>query len=165
MATSTFIRWSGLAAILAGLTSTVLGADSTPGWLYLVSSLLTIIALVGIYLYLRERAGIWALLGFVLGLVGNLLFVFDFPFEIGSGIYALGLILLGVGALRAKQFPAWVPWAWILAPVIGIPGLFLSSLADALFMLGGFAFAAGTIGAGWHLWRKAELGASQVGHG
>ncbi len=156
MNTSTFIRWSGLAAILSGILSLLLGGDSIPDWLYLASTILTIVALIGIYLYLRAGAGVWGLLGFIVALLGNVLLFFIDDFTIGGGVYALRLILLAVGALQANRFAAWVPWMWIIAPVIGVPGLFLSSLADVLLLLGSIAFAAGFIGAGWHLWQKVK---------
>lgn len=59
MSTSTFVRYSGVAAIMAGLftvAGTLLELNVIPasGWVYLVSTLATVLALIGIYLYQKQ---------------------------------------------------------------------------------------------------------------
>lgn len=159
MSTSDFIRWSGIAAILAGvftLAGTILELNPTPSltWIYLVLTLTTIIALVGIYIYQKESAGTLGLVGFIVALAGNLLLFLPDPI-IGGSVYALGLLLVGVAALKADSFPHWIPWLWVAAPLIGIPGFMLPDLESILFLLASAAFAFGFFGAGYSMWNSA----------
>ena len=160
MTISNFIRWSGVAAILAGiftLSGTILELNPTPSlsWVYLVLTLTTIITLVGIYLFHKEATGALGLVGFIVALAGNLLLIYPNPI-IGGSVYALGLLLIGIAALNANSFPRWIPWLWIAAPLIGIPGFMLSDLESILFLLGSAAFALGFIGAGYTMWKSVE---------
>jgi hypothetical protein len=120
---------------------------------YVVSNVATLIALVGIYLFQRNSAGVFGLIAFVVAFVGALLLTFDYNLEMSTMIYALGLILIAIAALRAGSFPKWVPWVWLAATIIGIPGTFLPDLQDTLFLLGAILFGAGFIGAGFSLWK------------
>jgi hypothetical protein len=158
MRTSNFIRLSGVAAILAGiftLAGTILELNPVPSllWVYLVLTISSITTLVGIYVYQKETAGTLGSVGFVVALTGNLLLILPNP-AIGGSVYALGLLLVGVASLKAGSFPRWVPWLWIAALFIGVPGFLLPNLESLLFLSGSAVFALSFIGAGYTMWKS-----------
>lgn len=155
MKTSQFVRWSGLAAIVAGTASIVaaFGVGATAPWIYWVSNIASLIALIGIFLHQRESAGTFGLIAFLVAFIGMLFLTFAYQIDIGGMVYAIGLLLLAIAVLRAGSFPKWVPWLWIAAIIVGIPGMFLPDLEQLLFLLGAFFFGGGFIGAGFTLWR------------
>jgi hypothetical protein len=162
MSTSKFIRYSGAAAIVAGLFTvigTILELNPTPalGWIYLVSTLTTMVTLVGIYLYQRGTAGTLGLIGFLVSLLGNLLLFFPNP-AIGGSIFALGLVLIGVAILRANSFSKWIPWLWIVAPIIAVFGFIQPTVEAPLFLFGAVASGLGFLGAGMKMWSSTEVG-------
>ncbi len=154
---ATFIRWSGAVAIIAGILAVYVSfqrrdADATTfPWYYRAGDIGALIALVGIYLYQREATGAFGLIAFIVASAAVLMLIFRFKYELAISIYALGLILLAISALRANSFPNWVPWMWIVAPLIGIPGFFMPNQQAILNRLAAIAFALGFIGAGYHL--------------
>lgn len=156
MNTDQFVRWSGVAAIITGILGIVLAFEvgQTAPWLYVVSNVATLIALVGIYFYQKDSAGIFGLIAFLVALVGALLLTFSFNLDTSTMVYALGLILIAIAALRAGSFPKWIPWIWLAATIIGIPGTFLPDFQQILFVLGAVCFGVGFIGAGLSLWKS-----------
>ena len=156
MNTSQFVRWSGVAAVITGILGIVLAFEvgQNAPWLYMVSNVVTLIALVGIYFYQKDSAGIFGLIAFLVALIGALLLTFSFNLETSTMVYALGLILIAIAALRANSFPKWIPWIWLAATIIGIPGTFLPNLQQILFVLGAVCFGIGFIGAGLSLWKS-----------
>jgi hypothetical protein len=157
MATSQFVRWSGVAAAITGIFGILaaLGTGDSAPWVYAVSNIATVFALVGIYIFQRQKAGTFGMIAFLVALGGALLVTFAFNTETSTLIYAVGLILIAIVALRAKSFPAWVPWLWLAATIIGIPGTFMMDLQETLFLVGAILFGAGFIGAGWTLWKSS----------
>jgi hypothetical protein len=158
MNTSQFVRWSGVAAIVTGIFGIVaaLGVGASAPWVYVVSNIATLIALIGIYLFQKDTAGVFGLVAFLVAFAGALLLTFAYNLELSTMIYALGLILIAIAALRAGAFPKWVPWLWLVATLVGIPGTFLIDLQQTLFLLGAIFFGAGFIGAGLSLWKSSE---------
>jgi hypothetical protein len=156
MNTSTFVRWSGVAAIITGIFGIIaaLGTGASAPWIYVVSNVATVIALLGIYLFQRESAGVFGLIAFLVAFAGALLLTFNYALEMSTMVYALGLVLLAIAALRAGSFPRWVPWMWLAATIVGIPGTFLPDLQNTLFLLGAILFGVGFIGAGLSLWKS-----------
>ncbi len=158
MTTSNLIRWSGLVAILAGLSS-IAAPLLDQAWLWAVNGLALLFALIGVYAYQVAESGVWGLLGFLSASIGNVLFFGtqdDNAGVVAGSIYALGLILLGIGFWRAGKFPRWVPVLWFFAVLIGFPGFFIESLMETLFLVGQIAFGLGFIGAGYMLWSQQE---------
>lgn len=146
-----FVKWSGIAAILAGLlgiANIVLGGVTG---IHYGGLILTLVTVVGIYLLMRGRSGIFGLVGFVVAALGLALSIAGIP-GISEAGYGLGMILLGLAALRTASFPAWIPWLWIGAVVIGISGTFLSGMENILFPLSSLLFGLGLIGAGAMPW-------------
>lgn len=164
MTTSNLIRWSGLVAILAGLSS-VAASFLQQDWVLLVNGLLLLFALIGVYAYQVAESGVWGLLGFILASIGNALVIGapgDDPGIVAGSSYALGLILLGIGSWRAAKFPRWVPVLWLFAVLIGFPGFFIESLMETLFLVGQIALGLGFIAAGYALWSQKDATAEQV---
>jgi hypothetical protein len=157
MNTSQFVKWSGVAAIITGIFGIIaaLGTGASAPWIYWVSNIATLIALVGIYLFQKDSAGVFGLIAFLVAFAGALLLTFDYNLETSTMVYAFGLILIAIAALIAGAFPKWVPWMWLAATIVGIPGTFLPDLQNTLFLLGAILFGAGFIGAGLSLWKSA----------
>lgn len=151
------VRWSGVAAVVTGIfgIAAALGASASAPWVYAVSNVATLIALIGIYLFQREAAGVFGLIAFLVAFAGALMMTFDYALETSTMVYALGLILIAIAALRAGSFPKWIPWMWLAATIVGIPGTFLPDLQQTLFLLGAILFGAGFIGAGFSLWKTS----------
>jgi hypothetical protein len=159
MTKSSVIRWSGLAAILTGLLGIgegLLGEDPGPAfiWVYLLTNLVTYIALIGILTFQRPEADLWTWVGFGVAMIANTLFFFDNFLEIAGGIYALGLILMAIGVLRVGKLPGWVAYLWILAPVVGIPGYLVQGLGGIFIILGSAAYGLAFIMAGYKMWQE-----------
>lgn len=157
MSTENVIRWSGAVAIVGGLF-TVIGAFVPEPFAgqYLLSSLLTLLAVVGILLVVwRQGAGRWGLLGIVGVLAGTLLFATGISYIVAGISYAVGLILLAAGAWKSGVFPRWVPVLWVLAPLIGVPGIVLVGWDAPLITLARAIFGLSFIGAGYALWTTA----------
>lgn len=166
-------RWAGLVTAAAGLW-TVLTAfvsfEATAEWVFFVGSALTAFALFAVYAALAEAGGVFALLGFGAATVGNLMFLGesiwgDMAFAVGGGLYALGLILLGIASLRSSVFSRWVGWLWVASVVLGIPGFVVQSLMSTFFAAGGVALGAGFGLAGYDLWRGRILSSRRESRG
>ena len=141
MVVSTFIRWSGLATVLAGVLFLIveflelfaldlenLGAQAATGtfafWagLFLLTTVLLLLGLVGLYFYQSEAAGVLGLAGFLVAFLGTVLaagaswaLLFAVPLApevLGTPwlflsflIFTVGWLLFGVATLRARVFP------------------------------------------------------------
>ena len=153
---ATFIRLSGLVAIIAGILNVLSGVpdqvpESALPWVRRVADIAALIALIGIYLYQRKATGTFGLIAFIVALTAVLMLIFSFNYELAIMIYGVGLILLAIAALRANTFPRWVPSMWIIAPQLGIGGFLMPNLLAILTLLATIAFALGFIGVGYHL--------------
>jgi hypothetical protein len=156
------IRLGGLLTVIAGLWTAVnalLPFESTPGWVFLGVTVLSIVALLVVYAVQIRASGLLGLAGYVAATTGNFVFLGegllgDDVFFIGGGLYALGLILLGSASLRARVFSRWVGWLWIASVVVGIPGFAVGSLMELFFAAGGVALGAGFVLAGYEVWAR-----------
>jgi hypothetical protein len=157
------IRLCGVAAIVGGFVNPLVDAlnpssGSPLEWGYFVGGLAIQFALIGIYAIQVEESGLPGLLGFVTATVGRAYFLvpgasiggMDATAPLG-GLYALGLILLAVGCLKARRLPRWVPSAWVAAVLIGVPGAAMPSIESLSSQLGAIAIGLGFIGAGYTL--------------
>ena len=159
MTTSNLIRWSGLAAMAAGVLN-VLGSIFEPlPWLDILMAVVTVFALIGIYAVQAEASGRLGFAGYLLGtagyvvMAGSQITIGSVPsYFVGASLGAVGLVLLAVGSLSARVFPRWVPGLWVAAVVIGLPSLLEPSLATLLGILGAAAVGVGLAGAGYVLW-------------
>jgi len=162
MKPSDIFRLGGLVTMVAGLWSVVnavLPLETTSGLIFFAGTVLAIFALFVIYAALAQASGLLGLAGFLTAVIGNFVFLGeglwgDDVFEIGGGLYALGLILLGIASLKAGVFSRWVAWLWIASVVVGIPGFAVQSLMDLFFAAGGVALGAAFVLAGYELWAQ-----------
>lgn len=156
MNTETFIRISGLLAILAGILN-VLSAMSGPipesalALIRRVGDISALIALIGIYLHQRKSIHAFGLLAFVVAIGGVLMLIFSFNYEQAIMVYALGVILVAISLLRTGSLPRWVPFLWLLSPLIALPGFLMPNLGATLSLLAAIAFGLGYVGAGYYL--------------
>ncbi len=167
---SDIFRVGGVVAAVAGLWTAVsafLSFETTPAWVFFVGTVLTAYALYAVYAALAGAGGALGLLGFALASVGNLGFLGepiwgDMVFTVGGGVYALGLILLGVTNLRVGTFSRWVGWLWIVSVVVGIPGFAVQSLMEVFFAAGGLALGLAFVLAGYQLWARRSTPSTAV---
>jgi hypothetical protein len=157
----TLDRWSGPAAMLGGaLWSLKAVADRATGpgnvtdVLFVVVPLLLLAGLAGLHVrYGRSTAGIGRM-GLTQGFIGLALLAVGFLAEplfepevagritsFGFLVLALGLVLLGFGALKTEAFPRWnsLPLAMgvlILLSVVAGDAVWLRVAISALFGLG-----------------------------
>ncbi|MEK6255849.1 MAG: hypothetical protein N2C13_00850, partial [Chloroflexota bacterium] len=132
MSDSKFKRWSGLAAVVAGVSGpavTIVSQTqpSVPEWLSIVSLLTSLIALTGIYQHQKEANGTQGPTGFILALVGSVLINLGVLIELTGMIYAIGLVLIALASFKIGQTPKWIPSMWIASPLIGFTGVLLSN--------------------------------------
>ena len=161
---SDLIRWGGFAAMFTGILGIAFIVISMTGneqeWLYILLDLMLLIALTGIYLFQRKRSGTLGILGYTIAIGGNIISFLDFLlpdilWRLGSAILGIGLILLAIGLLKIAKFPKWVSIFLILAPIIGIPGLFSETLTSIIVSgISTLFFAVGFIGAGYNMWNQ-----------
>ncbi len=159
MTTSNLIRWSGLAAMAAGVLNVLDSIFEPLPWLTMVMAMVTVYALIGIYAVQAEASGRLGFAGYLLATAGYVIMA-STPNTIGSvptylvgiSLGAVGLVLLAVGSLSARVFPRWVPGMWLAAVVIGLPSLLEPSFANLLGILGSAAVGLGLAGAGYVLW-------------
>lgn len=166
MPASTLIRLGGLSAILAGLlrvaTSFLPYLTTEQGTfvevLYLITDVLILLGLLGVYGYQHERAGYSGFAGFLLALIGTALIVgpdgrigsLDM-YVVGALMISVGVAVLAIGTWRAAQLSRWVPILWVVSTVTGIGG-FLMGGSGWTFMIAGIAFGFAFIVAGVRIW-------------
>ncbi len=174
MSSSNLIRLSGLAAVVAGLLLTIgdllsfaTEPENLSEWatmpsyffvwfLYLLSGVLLLVGLVGLYAYQSEAAGILGLVGFVgafsgtalvLGAIWAQLFVAPFlavqspgaldteptgslaaGFTLSFALLAVGWLLFRIAALRARVYPQVAVIVLIIGAVVGFLPIPLTEL-------------------------------------
>jgi hypothetical protein len=154
------IRWSGVPSVLAGLWTVAIAfvpEGSPQSWVYALGTILMIFTVFGVYGAQIEESGIWGLAGFIGVVVGEVLFMTQAspqdPLGLLAGsLYALGLLALAIGTLRAGVFSKRAPILWLAAIVIGLPGYAIASLEGLLVTLASLAFGLGFILIGLELW-------------
>jgi hypothetical protein len=164
MSSTSLIRLGGLAALLAGILR---GINSflpsnisivTLEILYLITDVLILFGLMGIYGFQHQESGWWGLGGFVLATTGTGIIIGPDGliggvnmYAVGSLILAAGLILLAIGSAIARRLTGWIPVGWVLSTIIGFIGYFAPSLS-LLFMVSGVIFGISFAGAGFQIW-------------
>lgn len=163
LTTNTLFRLCGVAAVLSGLITLVIPLSEYFGnlsleWGYVLNTLFTLFALIGIYGVQVEGSGYWGLAGFIAAATGNAFLMSSEalvpgvePVIFGSSIFSLGLILLAVGTFKSKAFPGWIPALWIAAPLVGIPSMISAGVAAVTVALAGILFGIAFLGAGSYL--------------
>jgi hypothetical protein len=162
MSTTLLYRLAGAAAILAGVLRAIdafayrfLGSGEGEQ-LFLVTDIVLLFALIGLYAH-RSRAIGWAgLAGFATAIVGIVLTrsaagIID-AYLVGAAIVAVGVAVLGVAILSFRAFSRIGPILWIAALLVGILSWRIES--DWLFEAAGVAFGLGFIAAGVELVRR-----------
>lgn len=186
MSTSTLFRLSGLAGILSGLFIVIdflLPASLVVDTVGVLSAVLGLFLLTGIYLRQRAESGslggigyIVASLGlaltvgaafantYVLSLLGESVREELFAGQTGMAflatgvIYLLGLILFGIATIKANIFPRVAP---VLLVVGFVPVSFFPFFPDIVVTIGALVAGAGIIWFGYALWSGAGKTAEQ----
>ena len=149
MSGTRWIRWSGLAAILAGalwiignagLGEQVPGVSHAGGHMILAAcAIFLLFGLVGVYARSARSAGVPGKSGLALALLGALLVTVGnaleglYEIELGWGLFMLGImcLLLGmvvfsVAVLRGRLLPQWSAWPFVVCAASLVPMLLTS---------------------------------------
>src|SRR4051794_21384518 len=153
MRAHTLVRWGGVAAVAGGILRGVTallpsGHTMVIHLTYLTVDLLLLLAVIGLYVFQRERSGGWWAFGALLAALGAGVLIVDDLFSptfalypIASVVFALGLGVFALGAWRARTLPRWVAALWLAAIVVGALSLGVAAL-QVLFVVAGLLFAA-----------------------
>jgi hypothetical protein len=178
MRSASYIRWGGLAAVLGGIIwitkgSLIILGIIDLGDLFIAAELFFAVALVGLYLHMRDRGerlgrigGVLAYLALALSVVNapySLFFAEDapqtpFPFSVtilaASLAIIIGLVLLGIVTLRAGILPT----RWRMLPLaIGLLALLpVWVLAFVHVELPVVVLGIGWVLLGYALWSEAD---------
>jgi hypothetical protein len=180
MNSSNLFRWSGLAAIMAGVVYPITWIadllikvpNSTITALGFVAEILLIFGLMGIYGSQIKESGSLGFFGFLLATIsicfsmgqtwlpesGQLV---DVAGVLGPLIGITGVpayILLGMGTLKAGILPRWTAWMWIIGYSLSFVSMlaFVAGLAigEYFVALGILIWSVGLAGAGARLWSE-----------
>lgn len=155
---SSFVRWGGLAAMLAGAMYELTGiihllnpqrpvflsfSDYLIEVIFVIALLGTLVAIAGLHALHQDRYGRLGAAGSLTAFVGTVLLLvaavattlagretLDVLFPIGFLAALVGLVLLGATSLRARVLPSW-------CGVLLIAGFPLSAVLDVLAGAGG----------------------------
>jgi hypothetical protein len=149
MSSTALIRFSGLAAILAGLLRGI--ASVLPSTipiieleiLYFFTDVFILFGLMGLYAFQHEEIGVEGFIGFLIATVGIGSIIGPdgeisglSMYVVGASIFAVGLNLFAIGTWKASKLPRWVPAVWILSTIIGFIGYFAKGYS-MLFVISG----------------------------
>ena len=178
MSIANLIRWSGLDAIGSGLLFAlgwvlifVVGSDfAVVGWALVISHILALFAVTGVYAFQSEESGVLGLLGFVVSIAAHALIVglvmadeLDPSLAIlgpaGTVGFAVGYLLLGAGtglaSMRADNLPRWAVLLWTLGPLVTVVGLRIPpGTVSIVAPIGALLFGSGSVGIGVSLWQR-----------
>lgn len=156
------IRLGAIASLLTFLLGITIGVleifAKEIEWIYILFDLSMLLAFTSIFRFLLPESGALAIIGYTVIIGGMIISFFDFLlpdilWRIGSSILGVGLILLAIGSLKAKKFPLWIPILWIIAAIIGVPGLYSESFTSPIISIIAVSlFSFGFIGSGYKLW-------------
>ena len=171
MPASTLIRLGGLSAILAGLlrigTSFIplLTAEQGPFLeaIYLITDLLILFGVLGVYAHQHQRAGYPGFAGFLLAMMGTAIIIGPDGrignlemYILGAMMISVGVVLLAIGTWQADQLSRWVPVLWVVSTLTGIGGFLLGGVAWT-FLIAGVAFGLAFLLAGVNIWTSSTL--------
>ncbi len=153
MNTSKFIRWSGIAVIIAAIA--LLSSEfvqDTPLIIYGVTLIGSLIGFIGLYLYQKDSAGALSLIS-VIALLLTFFFYASGNDNFGDIAFPISFLLLGIACYQSGKFPRWASSALILGVVISFIGDFLPSLPRTIGAIVTLIFAAGFGTIGYTVWK------------
>jgi len=173
MTPATAYRLAGLCAVLGGLLRLIgpLAPDVLQGQAlqinWLLTDVLLLLGLVGIYGYSRKSLGLTGMVGFVLAVAGVLIVRSGGDMIFGPGTYRYGAVVWTVG-MAVMAFPMLLRGVghmvaaglWTLALIIGIFSAMRPGESWGV-LLAEIAFSAGYIAAGLPLIARPDKGETQ----
>lgn len=151
---SKFIRWSGIAVIIAAISMLVSAVlIDTPIIIYGVILIGTLIGFIGIHQYQKDSVGI---LSFISIIVILLTFVFygSGNDNLGDISFPIAFLLLGITSFQSGKFPRWASGALILGVVLSLIGSFLPSFPRTIDAIDTLITAAGFGMIGYTVWKE-----------
>jgi len=157
----TVLRLAGVATIVGAAIDVVAPfliyprlVEPQPHLVYVTIDLLLMIGMLGVWSASRRSAGVLALVGFVLGLLGVMLVrtssakIFgEASYRIASSVWSIGMVVWSVDLLRTRGPFRIAAGLWIATLVIGLAGVLLKDhgpvahVAKMSFILGFVAAA------------------------
>ena len=165
MTISNFLQFCGVAAVLAAiiaLLSVFVSVNmkkyfSQIIWVLYANTFLFLFAFMGIYLAQIEEGGLLGTIGFVIVVLGVSFANSERKFgnvagyQLATLLFSVAFIIFGIVSWGGGFFPRWVPLAWFMAILFGLPGQFIKPYEALGDRLGVIFFAVGMIGAGYTL--------------
>jgi hypothetical protein len=151
-----FIRWSGIAVIIAAIA--ILSSEfiqDTPLIIYAVTLIGSLIGFIGLYLYQKDSASTLSLVS-VIALLLTFFFYASGNDNFGDIAFPIAFLLLGIACYQSGKFPRWAAGAMLLGVVISFIGDFLPSLPRTIDAIITLIFAAGFGTIGYTVWKGAS---------
>ncbi len=162
MSSTMLYRLAGVAAIVAGVLRRIeafafeLLSSRDSERLFLVTDIVLLFALIGVYVYLSRAVGWAGLAGFAAAVVGIVLMrgAGDYidAYAVGAGVNAVGVAVLGAAILFSRGISGIGPVLWIAALAVAILAYLLQS--DWVYEAAGIAFGLGFVIAGVEMLRR-----------
>jgi hypothetical protein len=164
MSRTNFIRWCGLAAMLAGVLRVITSfmpsiASVELQIVYFTIDVLLLVGIIGLYGFQKHETGRWGFFGFMLALIGaSLLIGHDVVvnavallYPVAAFLFAVGISVLAIRSWASNTLPHWASALLIASTLLGILGYGIKGF-DILFVVSGVIFGIGFIGAGLAVW-------------
>ncbi|MCG8612072.1 MAG: hypothetical protein MI864_16215 [Pseudomonadales bacterium] len=128
---------------------------------YIIIDLCFVLALAGVFAFLRERLNALGRVGLLLTLCGIALIagpeatLYEVGiYQIGSPVIGVGTVMFSVNLLQNGLLGRIVPLSFLLSFAFGLLSMLMS--VTVLFSIAGIAFGIGFIALGWQLWKGAN---------
>jgi len=169
MSYRTFVRFSGMTCMIAGILRICTAVIPTPPnpptisleIVYAIIDLCILFGLLGVYSTHYDRAGLWGFAGFLLAVTGaasilgpDVTVGYLDIYILGAGLLTMGLSLFAIKIWNTDRLPRIVPLLWLGSTGFGMGGMM--SGIDMAIHFAGVAFGLGFLIAGWHFWRQTK---------
>ena len=154
--TAPLLRLSGWAAVAGGAlriadTFTTALPASTLAVLYLVTDVLLLTGIAGVWIRQRRELGLIGNISLAVFVVGILMIRASafgvLGYQPGAAVALIGMSLYSVDALVKRSTPVWAPLLWLLALAAGIASV-AGYQPVTMFAVAGVSFGLGFVAAG-----------------
>lgn len=181
MSVQTLYRWGGIASLTTAVILVIAAvavatqplSSPLPALMYFVGLVVVVFALTAVYVIQAQQAGKLGLAGFVLSVIGAMLYsapvytliagsqgvaawhdIWGFAMgnvlPVGASILLLGMIMLGAVTFRAAVFPRWSGALLAIGALLWLIAFWLTAAA-ALLPVGSLVIGLGLAWMGWTL--------------
>jgi len=176
MSVNRLFRWSGGAAVASGVfallcAGTLIAASVVPAMpgiaavaLLMLTDVLKLFALMGLYGGRVRESGWLGLAGFILAVTGQLFGAAEFFPPSGWAMFALGLAMIAAAAGRGGALPQWgvgCLWVWLVGIVVSLAG----GILDLTLVLAAGLAIQGCARIGLGIAMRSVVGAAEASDG